>query len=246
MLKENAKSRGIFIGKSVFFPKRKILVIGDLHLGYERMLFSHGFSLPFNQLEETKRDFEEIIKKIGKSKIKTVVFLGDLKHHFSFEKNELKELKEFLEFVKKSLPKRKIILIEGNHDKIKLPEWEYFKYYIDNDLAFVHGNIKYKEIFQKGINTILMSHLHPAVSIQDPHGIKKEKYKCFLIGRYKQKDIIVLPSFFPIIEGSEIDFYKKKNKKEFSIIPNNKLLNFETFVVGKSKVYRFGKYEKFK
>ena len=45
------------IDRAVFFPETGILVIGDLHLGYENMLKQAGIALSFNERGE-------IIKRI--------------------------------------------------------------------------------------------------------------------------------------------------------------------------------------
>ena len=90
------------IGKTVFFPEKEILAVGDLHLGYEKMLNNEGITLPFNQLENTKKELAETFKEINSRgyKIKKIVFLGDIKHSFSFEKTEAFEVKNFLNFIK--------------------------------------------------------------------------------------------------------------------------------------------------
>ena len=51
-----------------------------------------------------------------------------------------------------------------------------------------------------------MGHGHPAVSLSE--GVKKEKYKCFLVGKYSKagngkRDVIIVLSFFPLVEGTD-------------------------------------------
>ena len=87
-----------------------------------------------------------------------------------------------------------------------------------------------------------MSHIHPAVNLKDPNGIKREKFKCFLIGKYKRKDIIVVPSFFSLSEGSEPQEYSHGQRWK-QMIPINKIRAFNTFVVGRNKIYDFGKFK---
>ena len=38
-----------FISKAVFLPEKEILVIGDLHLGFENMLKKSGILIPETQ-----------------------------------------------------------------------------------------------------------------------------------------------------------------------------------------------------
>jgi metallophosphoesterase superfamily enzyme len=81
------------------------------------------------------------------------------------------------------------VLIRGNHDTFTLKGYELKDFYIENEISFIHGYPSYPEIFEKGIKTIVMSHIHPAVSIHDKKGVKKEKYKAFLVGKYKKKKL---------------------------------------------------------
>jgi len=85
-----------------------------------------------------------------------------------------------------------------------------------------------------------MSHLHPTITLSDKQSTKKEKYKCFLVGRFKDKEVIVVPSFFSFIEGGNIDEYEKT----FSLVPYSELENFEVYVVGEDWIVRdFGRFK---
>ncbi|MGY4884476.1 MAG: metallophosphoesterase [Nanobdellota archaeon] len=235
----------IFISKTLFFPKSGILVIGDLHLGYDSMIKEQGISLLFDQLEETKKELEIIIKRIkALYTLKKIILLGDIKHHFKFQKEEIFDLRNFLRFLEKYLPKENIILIKGNHDTFTLKDYELKDFHIENELAFTHGEQDFPELYaNKNIKIIITSHIHPAVLIKDKINIKREKYKCFLVGKYKKKQFIILPSFFSITEGSEISEYSKGEKYQ-QIVPKEKLKSFETYVVGHNNIYYFGKYGK--
>lgn len=235
----------IFLSKTLFFQKQGILVIGDLHLGYDSMLKNQGINIPFDQLEETKKELELIIQKVKAIyALKKIILLGDIKHHFHFQQEEVSDLRNFLRFLEKYVPKENIILIKGNHDTFTLKDYKLHDFYIEDYLAFTHGETPFPELFNnKNIKTIVISHIHPAVLIKDKTKIKKEKYKCFLVGKYKKKQIIILPSFFSMTEGSEINEYPKGEKYK-QIIPKNKLKSFETYAVGKNEVYDFGKYGK--
>ena len=226
------------ISKTIFFPELKILAVGDLHLGYEQMLREQGIILPFKQLETTENEIKNIINKIGKEKIKKIIFLGDIKHYFKFKKEEKFEVRNFIDFLRDMMTDCEVILIEGNHDRIQFKEFEYRKFYIERKIAFTHGDKLYKEIFDDKIKTIVISHIHPAVSIREKKGIKMERYKAFLIGEYKKKEVIVVPSFLPLTEGTEINW---KYEDKFSIIPKRQLQNFNVFAVGDERIFEFGK-----
>ena len=61
-----------FIDKSLFFPKQGILVIGDLHLGYDFMLQQSGVLIPERQVEEVIEELKKIFKTIESKKQKKI------------------------------------------------------------------------------------------------------------------------------------------------------------------------------
>ncbi|MFA5953161.1 MAG: metallophosphoesterase [Candidatus Pacearchaeota archaeon] len=230
-----------FISKTIFFPKQGILAIGDLHLGYEQMLKSQGIFLPFNQLEETKKEIEIILKRVkALYKLNKIILLGDIKHYFSFDKDEIFEVRDFLRFLEKFLEKENIILIKGNHDTFTLKNYELKDFYIQENLAFTHGDKWFKELNDKKIKIVIIGHLHPSVKLKDKKGIKSEKYKAFLIGNFKKKKLIIVPSFLPLTEGSEVENLGIRKESD-QIISIKQLMQFEAFLVEKNKVYDFGK-----
>jgi metallophosphoesterase superfamily enzyme len=87
-----------------------------------------------------------------------------------------------------------------------------------------------------------MSHLHSAVILSDKENIKREKFKCFLVGNYKRKRVIILPSFFEIVEGTNVNDYEDEYGDYFSILPKKAIVNFEVYAIGENhKFYNFGK-----
>jgi len=234
----------IFLNKTLFFPEKGILVIGDLHLGYEYQLQQSGVLIPEYQIkeiiEELKMIFSEIKQK--KFRLKKIVFIGDIKHSFSYEWKEKNYFNEVISFLKSHVKEKDIILIKGNHDTIDYSFSDRLQdYYIEDDLAFCHGHEPFKEIFEEKIKTIVMGHLHPSVILSDSQGIKREKYKCFLTGKFKGKEIIVMPSFLSTIEGTTINSLEYEYEDFFSIIPKSSLMDFKCYVVGEKEVYDFGK-----
>jgi uncharacterized protein len=235
-----------FINKSIYFPKLKVLAIGDLHLGHEFTFRESGSLFPETQMRLTKNEIDKIFHKlkIEKKQVKKVIFLGDLKHFFSYQKGEKTRFLEIMYIVSKHIPRQNIITIKGNHEKIaKIADKKLIEYYIIENIAFIHGDILPKEILKKEISTVVMGHLHPAIILRDPEKVKQEKYKCYLIGKYKNKKFIILPSFLPTIEGAIVNAYLTDTH---SIIPAKNLEKFNVFAIGKNKVYEFGKLKKLK
>ena len=237
----------IFIGKTLFFPEKGILAVGDLHLGFEFKLQQSGILVPEAQVEEIKEELKEVFDKIKekKFKLKKIVFIGDIKHSFSYEWKEKNYFKEILNFLREYVPDKNIILIKGNHDTIDYSFSDRLHdYFIDGEIAFTHGHEAFPEVFKDGIKTIVIGHLHPSIILSDKQNIKREKFKCFLIGKFGKKEIIILPSFLATIEGTTINNINEEYEDYFSIIPKKSLINFETFVVGEKEVYDFGKVKK--
>ncbi len=233
-----------FIGKTLYLEKPKILVIGDLHLGYEYTFRESGSLIPATQFQDTKKDLELVFKELKKQKkkIEKVIFLGDVKHFFAYNRGEKNLFLELLVLIGNHVKRDDIIVLKGNHEKMaEIADKHLVDYYIEDGLAFIHGDKEYSEIFKNNISTIIMGHLHPAITLIDSQKIKKEKYKCFLIGKYKGKEAIILPSFLPTIEGTSINEYLREGS---CIIPSKEIKKFNVYIVGENNVFNFGKLNK--
>ena len=118
-----------------------------------------------------------------------VIILGDLKHDFgSILGQEWKGVREILDFLKER--SKEIILIKGNHDVnlgpiAKKEGLEIVDYYVEGGVCFLHGHKLFPECLDEKIKTLILGHRHPAVILYD--GYKKEKYKCFLVGKWKRR-----------------------------------------------------------
>ena len=234
----------IFIGKTIFFPEKGILAVGDLHLGFDYKLQQSGVLVPEMQIKEVKEELKIIFEEIKKMnlKLKKIVFIGDIKHSFSYEWKEKNYFKELLNFLKEYVKDKNIILIKGNHDTIDYSFSDRLKdYFVNDEIIFTHGHKTFPEIFDKKIKIVVMGHLHPSITLSDKQKIKKEKYKCFLVGKFKKKEVIILPSFLATIEGTNVNNLKKEYEDYFSIIPKKHLEKFNVHVIGEKETYNFGK-----
>lgn len=247
---KDKKDRG---DKKENFGKR-ILAIGDLHFGYGESMRLSGIMIPDNLykdiLKEMDKIFDFIDNKYGK--IDEVVLLGDLKHEFGrIMGSEWKEVSDFLDYLNEKLNGKKenergrIVIVKGNHDVITgivtaKKGMKVVDYYIVDEMAFVHGDKDFAEIYDKKVKYWIMGHGHPAVRISDR--VKEEKYKCFLVGKWKGKEIVVVPSFFSVSEGTDArDF-------DLGLAWNFDLHKFNVLVVGEEEldVLDFGKLGKIK
>ncbi|MBI2044331.1 metallophosphoesterase [Candidatus Pacearchaeota archaeon] len=232
-----------FIDKTIFFPEHGILAIGDLHVGFEQSLREAGVNLPESQTNETTKNLQMIIEEIKKSnwKLKKIIFLGDIKHYFGYEWREKVHFNKILDFLKQFVEDSDIILIKGNHDKFDFSGKKMKNCHIKDKIAFFHGHISFPQIMDKEVNMWVMGHLHPSILLSEKEGVKREKFKCFLVGKYKGKEIIIIPSFIGITEGTPVNEQRYENEKEFSVIPHKEIRNFKAYVIGDNQIFDFGK-----
>ena len=229
-------SKGLeIIDAALWLKKEKILIINDLHLGYEEALHRKGIFVPKFQLEEIIKNMNSIFKKINP---KAIIINGDLKHEFgTVLRQEWKEVLKFLDFLLQK--KIEIIIIKGNHDPILpfIAEKRGIKVvpeFMIQDTLVVHGD----KLAKTKAKRIIIGHEHPAITLRE--GSKWEKYKCFLKGKWKRRELIAVPSFNPLLEGSDI-------LKEQLLSPFlQDIKNFQVYIISKGEIFEFGKVKSFK
>lgn len=213
----------------LYLAKYKTIVIADVHIGYEESLNKQGIMLPRLQFKETMQRLERITKYLD---FETVIILGDLKHEFGkISDQEWRETLKFLDFFKD----KKIVLIKGNHDTVLGPiaekrNVEIVESYSIDDVLFLHGD-KLPE--KTDTKTIIIGHEHPAIGIRE--GERVERVKCYLVGKWGNKKLIVMPSFNTITEGTDV-----MQEEVLSPFLKQDLSEFKVFAVS-DKVYDFGK-----
>ena len=192
--------RGVEIPDSfpaLYLKQYKTLIFGDLHLGYEYALQLKGVHLPQNSYQYIKYSLDEIINK---TRPESIVFLGDIKHEFGRPTpQEWVEVEDLLRYLfNKGLG---VHVVRGNHDNYILTILKKFNVGLHDpfmqigNLALIHGD--QDTDLPKVIKTIIMAHEHPAVMSRDISG-SRYKFKCFLVGKYKQYNLIVMPALSPL------------------------------------------------
>lgn len=236
-----------YIGKCLLIEKEKekIVVIGDIHLGAGSEI--EGINIVGEIEREMIKELEMVFDRIisdgagGKGEIlDKIVLLGDLKNEFShLMKEERYGLVNLFDYLDEKC--EEIVVIRGNHDNYLLQILEkrgikIYDYYFWNEYCFLHGDKDFKEIHGRKIIYWIISHLHPAISLRE--GVKIEKYKCFLKGKFKGKKIIILPSFADISEGIDVSLFEQN---ESNLAWRFDLKKFEVKIVGeKNEVLDFG------
>lgn len=241
-------------GKIIFSKERAlkigdILVLGDLHIGYEKELFEAGVSVP----SQTCKMVERIKKLVKEMKVRKILFLGDVKHNIPFpsfqEKNELikvfSELKEIA----------KIIVVKGNHDGeiekylpdgIKIAGGEGIKI---KEAGFAHGHAWIgKELLNA--KYLFLAHEHPAIEFKDRFGYRmlepcwiiakpiKNKFENKFGEKCKIKKVIILPAFNHLIGGisfNKIDFKPLGPNTNFIDLKNAEIYLTDGVHLGKLK-----------
>lgn len=195
-----------FYGKSLLVEaeNKRLLVMSDLHLGFEESLRSSGVFVPTNLVAETRKELEYMLAHI--KPIDEIIILGDLKHMFGFAmRREGREVFDILDLMLECCAR--LILIRGNHDPgiefiAQQRNLEVHDVYRVGSYAFTHGDRDFDVLYEKEIHTWVVGHAHPAISLHE--GAKEERYKCFLEGMYKGKKVIVLPSWISVNEGIDV------------------------------------------
>lgn len=234
-------SKGIEItDTALFIRKEKILIINDLHIGYEEALHNKGILVPRFQLDEIIRKTKSILEE---KKARKVIINGDLKHEFGkVLRREWKEVLQYLDFLLENV--EEVIIIQGNHDPIIKPIADkkgvkVVKEFRIRDIHIVHGD----EVIETDAKRIIIGHEHTAVTIRE--GSKWEKYKCFLKGKWRSKgkknhELIVVPSSNPLIEGTDV------LRDELLSPYLKKIDNFRIFIVNENEIFDFGKVKEIK
>jgi putative SbcD/Mre11-related phosphoesterase len=156
--------------------REKVVVIGDLHIGWEVTLGQQGIHVP----SQTAKMLQRLTAIVEEKRPSRLILLGDVKHSVTgTELEEWRDVPEFFERLIKLVPSVQVIV--GNHDgnlepltpsKVELlpPSglalWGKF--------GLLHGHAwPTPEIL--GCETLILGHLHPAVTLRDALGYRLTK-----------------------------------------------------------------------
>jgi len=158
---------------ALLLEERKILVITDLHIGWESSLASQGIHVP----SQVDRLLSKTLAALEASEAEELLVLGDVKH--TIAKAEFEEWRDIPFFFERILEKvTSISIVPGNHDgnlEALLPEE--VKIYPSSgitigDAAFFHGHkFPSPEVLFK-CTRIITGHIHPKILLKDSLGVK--------------------------------------------------------------------------
>ncbi|MBN1275480.1 metallophosphoesterase [Candidatus Woesearchaeota archaeon] len=219
------------VGPALLLEQSTTLIIADLHLGAERSMIDAGALLPRAQRDATFTLIKGLMQEATPSRI---IINGDLKHDFGrIGEEEWRDVLALLDLLLEQAP---VTIILGNHDQLLEPILKKRNLPAERCVhaegwLITHGDKAPSEEELMKARGVIIGHEHPTLLLDD--GVRKERYKCFLHGTYKGKDLIVLPSAYPLVEGTDLlreeplgPLLKEATKLEAYIMDGDNLLPF--------------------
>ena len=151
----------------------KVLVVADLHIGWEVSLAQRGIHVP----SQTPKLLEKMIQLVKVTNPSSIIFLGDVKH--AVAKVEFEEWRDVPDFFEKiSGMVQDIQVVSGNHDgnleALTTPNVKIHSssgIILWKKIALLHGHA-WPKADLLGCETMVMAHLHPVVTFTDELGFR--------------------------------------------------------------------------
>lgn len=184
------------------------LIIGDIHIGYEKVLAERGYNIP-NQAELFARKIIKLKKETG---TKNLILLGDIKHNIpKITYDEKYDVPNFFRLLSKEF--EQIIVTKGNHDgnlerMVHEENVKIVNEFIFENFGFTHGHRLPSDNLLK-CEKVVIGHIHPTLKFKDEFGVI-HNYPCWMFAKLKKnkkfkeakiKQIIVVPCFNPLFMG---------------------------------------------
>lgn len=152
--------------------KNKVLIISDIHIGWEKELQKKGIHVP----SQTTKILSKLVKLLNEYKPDKLVILGDIKYSIaSNEVGERRDIPDFFKKLQRHVPE--VAVVRGNHDgnlEPLLPEGVELLGASGvkiGDVGVFHGH-KWPSPELLGCKSLIMGHLHPVVVFRDPTGCR--------------------------------------------------------------------------
>lgn len=151
----------------------KVLVVADLHIGWEVSLAQRGIHVP----SQTPKLLEKMIQLVKVTNPSSIIFLGDVKH--AVAKVEFEEWRDVPDFFEKISGRvQDIQVVSGNHDgnleALTTPNVKIHSssgIILWKKIALLHGHA-WPKADLLGCETMVMAHLHPVVTFIDELGFR--------------------------------------------------------------------------
>ena len=166
----------------MYWKAQESLILSDLHIGKAAHFQKSGIPIPSSILA---KDLERLEQLIHHFNAKQLIIVGDLCH--AEYNSDLDEFKEWLN----QFTTLKLLLIKGNHDRLKYSVYEDFNIEVHqpsleiDGLQFVHDISK-----PNNISFTISGHTHPGILIKGK-GRQRIKLPCFQV----TENQLILPAF---------------------------------------------------
>jgi len=172
-------------------PLHKILIISDLHLGFEKALSSKGINIP----SQTQKIFNKVKSIVEKFSLDSIIVLGDVKHGtLKIVPQEWVDVPQFLNNIKGLV--ESVEIIRGNHDgglkallpkEIKIhPSRGISVFDGKESFALIHGHAwPYPNLFN--CDVLIMGHNHLIIEFRE-HGFRMVE-PVWVMARWDKKKV---------------------------------------------------------
>ena len=153
----------------------KVLVIADLHIGFEHELAGMGINIP----SQTPKIQAKLLQILGEVKPNRLIFIGDVKHSVpKISLQEWEDVPAFFEEIQKAVSD--IEVIPGNHDgdlepltprTVRIHQSKGIIIGKEESVALSHGHAWPSAEFL-GTDYLVIGHNHPVVHFRDSLGFK--------------------------------------------------------------------------
>lgn len=169
--------------KAIFWEKKEILLIADLHIGKTHHFRANGLAVPIKTEEVNWKNLNTLIDYVSP---KRILILGDL-FHSAFNK-EVSNLKSFC----LKYPMIDFELVIGNHDILGLGTYEDINLTVHPNTLTIKPFLFSHEPITSSTSKLynLSGHIHPSVMLKGK-GRSKHRLPCF----YFSENYGLLPAF---------------------------------------------------
>ena len=180
---------------ALWLPQSRTAIIADLHLGYSWAQRRRGELGPLVDM----RAREKLLGCQEELRPERFVFLGDIVHAPGSCTPEYEWIADTLRQLGRSA---ELIAVRGNHDRKFAAEFANLKLlhvetWSDQLLTAIHGD-RFEFVWPEG-HTLVLGHLHPALTIRDASGAG-QKLPVFLANAR----CVMLPAFSPFACGYDV------------------------------------------
>lgn len=167
--------------KAMYWPRRRCLIVADVHLGKVTHFRKHGIPIP---MEATTSNEERLLLLLDSLELEEVIILGDLFH------SEYNGEWHLLERLTSTYVDTTFHLVEGNHDILQYDQYRSTRLVLHSDTWELGPFTLSHEPLATCQGYNLCGHIHPGVVLRGK-GRQYLRLPCFFFG----EEAGILPAF---------------------------------------------------